>query len=83
MIGVGVDIGGTFVKLFVMNEHGEIFRKEKVEPDYSKGSNGFIAQIGAFIHGIYKEFDDQRVDVAVGAQGDVDNQNGVLRYSPH
>ena len=33
MIGVGVDIGGTFVKLFVMNEHGEIFRKEKVETD--------------------------------------------------
>ena len=44
MIGVGVDIGGTFVKLFVMNEHGEIFRKEKVETDYSKGSKGFIGR---------------------------------------
>ena len=83
MIGVGVDIGGTFVKLFVMNEHGEIFRKEKVETDYSKGSKGFIAQIGDFINGIQKEFADQRVAVAVGAPGDVDNQNGVLRYNPN
>ena len=83
MIGVGVDIGGTFVKLFVMNEHGEIFRKEKIETDYSKGANGFIAQIGDFINSIQKEFPGQRVAVAVGAPGDVDNQRGILRYNPN
>lgn len=83
MIGVGVDIGGTFVKLFVMNEHGEIFRKEKMETDYSKGANGFIAQIGDFINSIQKEFPGQRVAVAVGAPGDVDNQRGILRYNPN
>lgn len=83
MIGVGVDIGGTFVKLFVMNEHGEIFRKEKMETDYSKGAKGFIAQIGDYINAIQREFQDQRVAVAVGAPGDVDNQKGVLRYNPN
>lgn len=83
MIGVGVDIGGTFVKLFVMNEHGEIFRKEKIETDYSKGAKGFIAQIGDYINAIQKEFPDQQVAVAVGAPGDVDNQKGVLRYNPN
>lgn len=83
MIGVGVDIGGTFVKLFVMNEHGEIFRKEKMETDYSKGAKGFIAQIGDYINAIQREFPDQRVAVAVGAPGDVDNQKGVLRYNPN
>ena len=83
MIGVGVDIGGTFVKLFVMNEHGEIFRKEKMETDYSKGAKGFIAQIGDYINAIQQEFPDQRVAVAVGAPGDVDNQKGILRYNPN
>lgn len=83
MIGVGVDIGGTFVKLFVMNEHGEIFRKEKMETDYSKGAKGFIAQIGDYINAIQREFPDQRVAVAVGAPGDVDNQRGILRYNPN
>lgn len=83
MIGVGVDIGGTFVKIFVMNEHGEIFRKEKMETDYSQGSKAFITQIGDYINAIQQEFPDQRVAVAVGAPGDVDNQKGILRYNPN
>lgn len=83
MIGIGVDIGGTFVKLYVMNDHGEIFRKEKIETDYSKGAKGFMAQIGAFVSAIAREFADQRVAVAVGAPGDVDNQKGILRYNPN
>ncbi|MBR2081628.1 MAG: ROK family protein [Elusimicrobiaceae bacterium] len=83
MIGIGIDIGGTFVKLYVMNDHGEIFRQEKLDTDYSKGSKGFIAQIGQFINAIQTEFSDQRVAVAVGAPGDVDNQRGILRYNPN
>ena len=50
MIGVGVDIGGTFVKLFVMNEHGEIFRQEKIETDYSTADSGQInTRLEAFV----------------------------------
>lgn len=83
MIGIGVDIGGTFVKLYVMNDHGEIFRKEKLETDFAKDTKGFVAQIGDFIDQIQHEFADQKVCVAVGAPGDVDNQRGVLRYTPN
>ena len=83
MIGIGIDIGGTFVKLYVMNDHAEIFRKEKLETDYSKGSKGFVAQIGDFINQIKDEFADQRICVAVGAPGDVDPHRGVLRYNPN
>lgn len=83
MIGVGVDIGGTFVKFFVMNDLGEIFRKEKIETDSSTGTEGFVAQIGDFINKIKQEFPDQRLAVAVGAPGDVDNQKGILRYPPN
>lgn len=83
MIGIGIDIGGTFVKLYVMNDHGKIFRKEKLETDYSKGSKGFVAQLGDFINSIKTEFADQRVAVAVGAPGDVDHTRGILRYNPN
>lgn len=83
MIGIGVDIGGTFVKLYVMNDHGEIFRQEKLETDYSKGAKGFVAQIAQFINAIKTEFADQRVCVAVGAPGDVDHEKGILRYNPN
>lgn len=83
MIGIGVDIGGTFVKMFVMNEQGEIFRKEKMETNYSKGSQFFLQQIGDFINQIKNQFPGQQVAVAVGAPGDVDNQKGILRYNPN
>ncbi len=83
MIGIGIDIGGTFVKLYVINDHGKIFRQEKLETDYSKGSKGFVAQIGGFINTIKSEFADQRVCVAVGAPGDVDPERGILRYNPN
>lgn len=83
MIGIGVDIGGTFVKVFVMNEYGEIFRQEKMETDYSKGSQFFLQQLADYINRIQQEFAGQKVAVAVGAPGDVDNKNGVLRYNPN
>ncbi len=83
MIGIGVDIGGTFVKLFVMNERGEIFRQEKMETNYTKGAEFFLRQIADYINQIQREFADQKVAVAIGAPGDVDNQKGVLRYNPN
>ena len=83
MIGVGVDIGGTFVKLYVMNERGEIIRKEKMETSYEHGAEGFLKQIAAFVNQIKMQHPDQKVAVGVGAPGDVDNQRGVLRYNPN
>ena len=83
MIGIGVDIGGTFVKFFVLNENREILRKDRIETDASKGVTGFIAQIGDYINARKKEYAGQTVSVAVGAPGDVDPHNGVLRYNPN
>ncbi len=83
MIGVGVDIGGTFVKFYVMNEHGEILRKEKMETLPSIGADGFLRQIASFINQIKTQFSGQPIAVGVGAPGDVDNQRGILRYNPN
>ena len=83
MIGIGIDIGGTFVKLYVMNDHGQVFRQEKIDTDCTQGMTGFITQIGDFINNIKTEFADQRVSVCVGAPGDVDPQAGILRYNPN
>lgn len=83
MIGIGVDIGGTFVKFYVINERGELLRKEKTETDYAHGSDGFLRQIAAFINQVQAQYPDQAVAVGVGAPGDVDNQRGILRFNPN
>ena len=83
MIGIGVDIGGTFVKLYVMDEKGEILRKEKIETDYEHGAEAFLKQIGDFINQTKAKFLTQPIAVGVGAPGDVDHERGVLRYNPN
>ncbi|MBO7238770.1 MAG: ROK family protein [Elusimicrobiaceae bacterium] len=83
MIGIGVDIGGTFVKLYIMDERGEILRKDKVETNYSQGAENFIKQIADFINQIKTQYPQQPIAVGVGAPGDVDHQNGILRYNPN
>ena len=83
MIGIGVDIGGTFVKFFVMNDKHEVLEQHKIETDYSKGPNGFIAQIGDFINQMKQKYSPQPAAIAVGAPGDVDNEHGLLRYNPN
>ncbi len=83
MIGIGIDIGGTFVKFFVLNEKGDVLHTDKIETDYTRGAAGFIDQLAGFVNQIKAKYAGQPVAVAVGAPGDVDNQNGVLRYNPN
>jgi len=83
MIGIGIDIGGTFVKLFVLNDKGETLRTEKIETAYAKGADGFVDELADFINRFKKEYAGQPLAVAVGAPGDVDHQNGILRYNPN
>ena len=83
MIGVGIDIGGTFVKLFVLNEKGDILHNRKIETHYAKGAAGFIEELAGFINRFKAQYAGQPLAVAVGAPGDVDNKNGILRYNPN
>ncbi len=83
MIGIGIDIGGTFVKFFVLNDRGQVLHTEKMETDYKKGADGFITQLSDFINRIQVQYTGQPVAVCVGAPGAVDNKNGILRYNPN
>ena len=83
MIGIGIDIGGTFIKLFVLNEKGALLRAEKIDTDRIKNPEHFIEQVGDFINRLQQEFAGQKVAVTVGAPGDVDPQKGLLRYNPN
>ncbi len=83
MIGIGIDIGGTFVKFFVLNEKGDVLHTAKIETACTQKTEEFIDKLALFINNIKKEYAGQPVAVAVGAPGDVDNQNGILRYNPN
>ena len=83
MIGIGVDIGGTFVKFLVLNEKNEVLHKEKIPTDRSGGKQGFVAGIAQFIKAMQARYSAEKLAVAVGAPGDVDDKRGILRYNPN
>ena len=83
MIGIGIDIGGTFIKFFVLNEKGTVLRADKLETEGIRTANEFIDKLALFINRIKKEYAGKPLAVAVGAPGDVDNQKGILRYNPN
>ncbi|ACC97725.1 Repressor, ORF, kinase protein family [Elusimicrobium minutum Pei191] len=79
MIGIGIDVGGTFVKFFALNEQGKEIKYHKLETDMSKGPAFFIKQIADFINVWKKEFKEE-ICIGLGLPGDVDNKKGVLRF---
>lgn len=83
MIGIGVDIGGTFVKIVVLDDKGTTLHTEKFETHSVKTAQQFIDRIGQSINALKTQFADQELAVAVGAPGDVDNKQGILRYNPN
>lgn len=83
MIGIGVDVGGTFVKFFVVNERGEVLQTQRMETDSARSTRDFIVRVGDFIKQMAREYSGQILAVAVGAPGDVDNHRGILRYNPN
>lgn len=83
MIGIGIDIGGTFVKFFVSNEKQEILLEQKKETTTAKTTQEFVAIISDFINSVKDKFQNETISVAMGAPGDVDSNNGVLRYNPN
>lgn len=83
MIGIGIDIGGTFVKFFVLNQANEILRQARLETDASRGAAYFVSQLADFIQSVRQEYPQQKIAVAVGAPGDVDHERGLLRYNPN
>ena len=83
MLGIGIDIGGTFVKFFVMNEERVVLEQTQIETNYAAGVAGFVAQIGDFINQTKQKYAPQQIAVAVGVPGDVDNERGILRYTPN
>lgn len=83
MIGIGVDIGGTFVKFLVLDQTGAVLRQDKLETDHTQGAQAFVRTIADFTRQIQHDFANQPLAIGIGAPGDVDPERGILRYMPN
>lgn len=78
---LGIDLGGTAIKLAVVDEKGTILEEESVMNDPSLLPDQLCAEIVDKARGM-KDF--RRISgTGIGVAGDIDQEKGVVRFSPN
>ncbi|MBJ6360801.1 ROK family glucokinase [Paenibacillus sp. GCM10012307] len=83
-IYVGVDIGGTAIKVGICNQSGELLHTYEGPTETSKGTDAIINNIAAYSRHIVDEspFAWEQVEgVGIGIAGFLDIPNGIVAFS--
>ena len=80
---VGVDLGGTSIKVGLVDEKGKIVKKVSVESHAEKGSDAVIKQITRGIKEVIKEKNDNILGIGIGAPGAVKLKKGTVEHPPN
>ncbi|ARM31574.1 ROK family protein [Prosthecochloris sp. HL-130-GSB] len=85
---LGVDLGGTAVKLAVIEEGGGLVLHERHATVLDKGPEGIVSQIAKLSYGLYRKYTTSSNDsgfcgIGVGVPGAVDKEREVLSYPPN
>jgi glucokinase len=78
---VGVDLGGTTIKMAFVTEHGEVVHKWEIPTDISKKGLYITNHIGKAIDDKLSEINEHKeklVGIGMGAPGPVDMEKGVI-----
>ncbi|MGQ9856216.1 MAG: ROK family protein [Fervidobacterium sp.] len=82
MYVVGIDLGGTFFKVgLVDTESGEILRKVEWETRVSEGKEKVVERMVKAVLEVSNGGD--YIGVGIGSPGSIDHDNGIVRFSPN
>ena len=76
-LSVGIDVGGTFAKIGLVNEKGEVLRALQIPTEPSKGPLRFVRRAAAILK------DWKFGSVGLGLAGGVDAKTGTLLFVPN
>ncbi|OGS19478.1 MAG: hypothetical protein A2219_03140 [Elusimicrobia bacterium RIFOXYA2_FULL_50_26] len=80
-IYLGIDLGGTEVKLAVVDAYGNILEHASFQNSFNSVPEEVVAEIVRFSRNM-KHFSEVSA-TGVGVAGDIDQQKGVVRFSPN
>lgn len=84
MYYIGIDIGGTGVKVGIVDEAGNITAKGYVETDVKNGYRAIVKDMAGLADKLLKENSislDEVVSVGMGCPGCIDDKKGVVIYN--
>ena len=76
-LSVGIDVGGTFAKIGLVNEAGDVLRSVQIPTEPSKGPSSFVRRAAAIVK------DWRFGSVGLGLAGGVDAKTGTLLVVPN
>ncbi|HKB85087.1 MAG TPA: ROK family protein [Ignavibacteriaceae bacterium] len=80
---IGVDLGGTSVKIGIVSEKGKISKKLSVESRSADGPDAVIEQIKKGIYEILKKSKKKIYGIGIGAPGVVSVKKGTVENPPN
>lgn len=80
---IGVDLGGTNLRVGLITEHGEFVTIEKRESCVHKGPQFVCGQIVQMIETIFNSFTDGVEGVGMAIPGLLDTKEGLIRFAPN
>ena len=80
---VGVDIGGTNIKLGIISDTGEITKKGMVETKAEGGPDSVVSQIKKGISELLLKNDKKIVGIGIGCAGTVNQEKGTVENPPN
>jgi glucokinase len=86
ILNIGVDVGGTIIKIGVIDDNGRILLQEKMRTEADRGSDVIISSIIQNIDAILAKGSLRQEDVTsigLGVPGTADSENGVVVYAPN
>jgi len=81
---IGIDIGGTNVTVALVTEKGKIVRKIRFPTRVEEGKTKTIKRIVKALDEVMKGLGSNSIEgIGIGAAGDVDQDRGIVRFSPN
>ncbi|MDT8287219.1 MAG: ROK family protein [Elusimicrobiales bacterium] len=83
MIGIGIDIGGTNVKLAAFTGEGRVLAERRFSTEPGRGRADFIKRLSKAAVELKSSLVGRAVSVGIGMAGDIDPDDGSARFSPN
>jgi glucokinase len=84
MIALGVDIGGTSIKFGLVDEKGQIIKKDRIVVDYQKNQEEIINELGLGINAFLEKNSIDKsslLGIGIGCAGSISSKRGYCDYS--
>ncbi len=83
VIGIGIDIGGTNVKLAAFTAEGRQLAESRFKTESGRGRADFLRRLTEAARALKGSLAGKAVSVGIGMAGDIDPDAGVARFSPN